>query len=114
MGVLSDYTPKAQKYIEAKNCLLDNAKNFYEGREKIIEDFKNVIFSLKHADKFEEEQQTSKKCNEKEPLKKPAKIDVNELNEFNIKKETSINKELFINHFNFKRPPELLKTLCTI
>ena len=36
MGVLSDYTPKAQKYIEAKNCLLDNAKNFYEGREKII------------------------------------------------------------------------------
>ena len=26
---LSNYTPKVQKYIEAKNKLLDNAKNFY-------------------------------------------------------------------------------------
>ena len=54
LGVLSYYTPKAQKYIEAKNKLLDNAKNVYEGREKIIEGFKNGIFSLNHDNKFEE------------------------------------------------------------
>ena len=43
---LSNFTPKAQKYIEAKNNLLDNAKNFYEGREKTIEGFQNGIFLL--------------------------------------------------------------------
>ena len=36
------------------------------------------------------------------------------MNEFIIKKETSINKELIINYFNFKRPPELLKTLYNL
>ena len=30
--VLSNYTPKSKKYIEAKNRLLNNAKNFYKGR----------------------------------------------------------------------------------
>ena len=28
LGVLSNYTPKVQKYTEANNKLLDNAKNF--------------------------------------------------------------------------------------
>ena len=50
LGVLSNYTP-----IEAKNKLLDNAKNFYKGREKIIEGFKNGIFPLKYEDAFEEQ-----------------------------------------------------------
>ena len=39
LGVLSIYTPRNQKYIEAKNILLDNAKKFYEGTEKIIKAF---------------------------------------------------------------------------
>ena len=67
LGSLINYTPKAQKYIEAKNNSLDNAKNFYKGREKIIEGFKNGIFPLKSDDGFEE-QQTRKKFNEKKPL----------------------------------------------
>ena len=29
LHVLSDYTPRDVKYIEAKNELLDNAKSFY-------------------------------------------------------------------------------------
>ena len=32
--VLSNYAPKSKEYIEAKNGLSNNAKNFYEGREK--------------------------------------------------------------------------------
>ena len=48
----------------------------------------------------EEEQQTSKEFNKKEPLKKPTKTNFNELNEI-IKEETEINKELFKNYFNF-------------
>ena len=55
LSVLSDYTPKSQKYIEAKNKLLDNIKNFYEGREKIIKGFKDRIFPLNHDDEFKEE-----------------------------------------------------------
>ena len=54
LDALNNYSPKAQKYIEAKNKLLDNAKNFYKGREKIIEGFKNGIFPLKYEDAFEE------------------------------------------------------------
>ena len=49
-GVLSNYTPRDQKYIEAKNNLLNNVKNFYEGREKIIKGFKDRIFPLNHDD----------------------------------------------------------------
>ena len=33
IGVLSDYTPRGDKYIEAKNKVLKNIKKFYEGRE---------------------------------------------------------------------------------
>ena len=44
LSVLSEYSPRGQKYTEAKNKLLDNAKNFYKGREKITEGFKNGVF----------------------------------------------------------------------
>ena len=66
LTVLTNYTLKAQKYIESKNKLLDNAKNSYKGRKEIIEGFKNGIFLLTSDDEFEE-QQTSKKFTKKEP-----------------------------------------------
>ena len=68
LSVLSDYTPKDEKYTEAKNKLLDNAKNFYEGREKIIINcFKNGIFPLIYDDvveqaRYEEKHQKRKWC----------------------------------------------------
>ena len=55
VGVLEDYTPKNNKYIEAKNKLLNNVKKIYEGREKIIEGFKNGIFPFNY-DKADGEQ----------------------------------------------------------
>ena len=76
LSAFSNYAPKAQKYIESKNKLLDNAKNFYQERKKIIEGFKNRIFPLKSDGEFEK-QQTGKKFNEKEPPIKPTKTDVN-------------------------------------
>ena len=102
VGNLNNYSPKAQKYIEAKNSLLNNVKNFYKRREKIIEDFKEGIFLLKSDD---EQQQTSKK---------PIKIDANAFNKLINKKETGINKELFKKHFNFQRPSSMLKDLYQI
>ena len=44
LNVLSNYTLKAQKHIEAKNKLLDNAKNFCKGREKLLKALKMECF----------------------------------------------------------------------
>ena len=44
VSVLEGYAPRDNKYVEAKNKLLNNAKKIYEGREKIIEEFKNETF----------------------------------------------------------------------
>ena len=46
MTALKNYTPRNNKYVEAKNKLLNNVENFYKGREKNIEGFKNKIFPL--------------------------------------------------------------------
>ena len=101
LAVLNNYAPKSKKYIEAKNSLLNNAKNFYEGREKTIKSFKDGIFLLKSDDKFEY-QLTSKKS---------TKDDVNAFNKWINRKETDINRELFKKHFNFQTPSSLLKSL---
>ena len=64
--VLKNYSPKCDKYVILKNNLLDNAGKFYEGREKIIEGFKNGGFSFyydkdhKERMKFEEEEEKRK------------------------------------------------------
>ena len=47
IAALKKFTPRENKYVEAKNRLLNNVKNFYEGREKIIEGFKNEIYEKK-------------------------------------------------------------------
>ena len=63
LGVLENYTPRNNMYAEAKNKLLNNAKKFYEGREKITEGFKNGVFpfyydeTYEHRMKFEREQE---------------------------------------------------------
>ena len=43
---LNKYSPKNPKYIESKNNLVKNVKNFCEGRNKTIEEFKNNIFPV--------------------------------------------------------------------
>ena len=44
IGVLEDYTPRNNKYIEAKNKFLNNVKKFYEGREKLLKALKIEYF----------------------------------------------------------------------
>ena len=73
IDALNDYIPKSQKYNEAKNSLLNNVKNFYEGREKIIEGFKKGIFSKSDDDDESEQQQTNKRL---------TKYNVNAFNEW--------------------------------
>ena len=100
LDALYNYSPRAQKYIKAKFSSLNNAKNVYKGREKIIEGLKERIFPFKSDDEFE--QWTSKK---------PTKADANAFNEWINKKETDINKELFKKYSSFRRPSSMVKYL---
>ena len=43
LHALKNYSPKHDKYVILRNNLVDNASKFYEGREKIIEGFKNEV-----------------------------------------------------------------------
>ena len=53
MNALKNHAPRDNKYVEAKNKLLNNAKNFYVGRQKIIEGFKNEMFPLYNNELYE-------------------------------------------------------------
>ena len=55
IGVSEDYTPRNNKYIEAKSKLLNDVKTFYDKREKIIEGFKDGIFPFNYAEALEEQ-----------------------------------------------------------
>ena len=44
VDALNNYIPRIQKYDEAKNSLLNNAKTFYEGRKKLLKALKKEYF----------------------------------------------------------------------
>ena len=44
LDALNNYSPKTEKYIEAKDSLINSAKNYYERREKMIKAFKKKYF----------------------------------------------------------------------
>ena len=44
MGALKSYAPRDNKYVEAKNGLLNNVENFYKGREKLMKGLKIEYF----------------------------------------------------------------------
>ena len=55
IGALKKYTPRDNKYVEVKNRLLNNVKNFYKGREKTIEGFKNGVFPFYYDEQYEDQ-----------------------------------------------------------
>ena len=105
LNLFKKYSPKHDKYVTLKNNLVDNASKFYEGREKIIEGFKNRVFSF-YYDRDHEEQMKYEKEEEEETI-----FNVNKFNEWVNKQETSINTELFKKHFKIQRPSDMLKYL---
>ena len=66
MGALKAYAPRDNKYVEAKNKLVNNVENFYKGREKIIEGFKNRVFPLYYDERHEHQMKAERKIEEKE------------------------------------------------
>ena len=94
MTALKNYTPRNNKYVE----VLKNVENFYKGREKNIEGFKNKIFPL-YYDKEHEYKARVERREEREK-KEQGKQDekttsVNKFNEWINMEEKDMGKELF-------------------
>ena len=104
LDLLKKYSPMHDKYVTLKNNLIDNVSKFYEGREKIIEGFKNEVFPF-YYDREDEEQMEFEKEEEEETITDDL------MNGLINKKQETINKELFKNYFSFQTPSALLKEL---
>ena len=77
MGALKRYAPRDNKYVEAKNKLVNNVKNFNKGREKITEGFKNGVFPVYYGnrDKFSEGEDDDDEEQQKQEGQEPIKVD---------------------------------------
>ena len=105
---LQIYKPRKLEYIEAKNSLINNAENFYKGREKIINGFKEGIFPFLYDDDDDDDDDKPK---QQQISKKSIKTDANAFNKWINEEEAGINRELLKEHFNFQRPSDMLKNL---
>ena len=74
-------------------------------------DYKNLRLADDYE--YESEEEEKKQTDNKQPLKKPTKIDAKEFNELINKEETDISSELFRKRFNFQRPSEVLNAVFT-
>ena len=105
LNALSRYSPKDQKYTEAKNKLLDN-KNFYKGRKKIIEGFKNKIFPIYHDNQGRFENNDEYDIRDINGLINYKKFE----RPINPKRK-SINNNLFTEYLKYQDPDSMLKDL---
>ena len=111
ISVLEGYAPRDNKYVEAKNKLLNNVENFYKGREKIIEGFKNGVFPVYYGnrDRFSEDEDDDEEDEEEQ------KEESEESKFFKyIKNKSEGISYLLFNYFNFKQPSDLAKKLFEI
>ena len=112
LHVLKKYNPKHDKYVTLKNSLTDDASEFYERRENIIEGFKNKVFPLYYDNRYHEERMNyEEEEKEQEEKQKPTKDDLITLNKHIIDEETNINKEVFKKYFDVQRPSDMLMFL---
>ena len=70
MCALKAYTPRDNKCVEAKNKLVNNVENFYKGREKNIEGFKNEVFPLYRNEAYEYQIKAQRETEEEERKEK--------------------------------------------
>ena len=101
ISVSKGYARRDNKYVEAKNKLLNDTKNFYEGREKTIEGFQNKVFPLYYNEANEYRMKAQKEIEEEEREKKWRFTD----------EEKNITEELFKKYFNFQSPSDMLMFL---
>ena len=108
LGALSEYSAKKKEYIEAKNKLLNKAKNFQKARKKNIEGVKNGIFPLNY-DEIEEQEFRDKE--ENKIRNENGLIDYKNFNRLINLKNRNINNELVRKHFLVQDLQVLLENL---
>ena len=116
MGALKAYAPRDNKYVEAKNKLVDNVENFYKGREKIIEGFKNGVFPVYYGNQEEfsededdqEDEEDEREEQEEQEEQKLMKYDYKTLIKQIADEEKDINKELFKKYFKAQMSSDML------
>ena len=102
---LENYNPRNNKYVEAKNKLLNNVKKNYEGREKITEEFKNEVFPVyydkeyEYRMKFERQEEEREEEEIKNIRDENGLIDYGKLMRKIGVKERKINRELVKKYF---------------
>ena len=112
MGALKAYAPKDNKYIEAKNNLVNNVENFYNGREKIIEGFKNGAFPFYYDERHKHQMKAQREIEEEQTKQEKKLLDPDEVIELMINREIApINNELFKKHFKIQKPIDMYKVL---
>ena len=103
MGALKAYSPRDNKYVEAKNNLVNNFESFYKGREKNIEEFKNKVFSLYYDERHEHQMKAEREMEEEEEFFKY------------IENESKNIGSIWLKYyFNFLKPSDLAKKLFEI
>ena len=107
LNALSKYSPRNQKYLETKNMILDNAKNFYEERKKIIEGFNDGKLSLKSDDDDEFKNQ-ARYANIRNEY---GLLDYNKFMNLIKSKENIMNNELVSKYFYAQNLRILLKQM---
>ena len=127
MGALKGYAPRDNKYVEAKNELVNNVENFYKERQKTIEGFKNGVFPFHYNEAYEYQMKAQREMEEEEIVEKRKRrrekkeehkkkdkkpFDPDEVIEWMINREkTLINNELFKKHFQVQKPIIMYKVL---
>ena len=96
IGVLENYIPRNNKYVEAKNKFLNDVNNFYKGTEKIIEVFKDKIFPFCYDKDYEYEMKIEREVEEEQKKKQDEKTTNSiKFNDWINKEEKGITNELF-------------------
>ena len=110
MGAVKAYAPRDNKYVEAKNKLVNNVENFYKGREKIIEGFTNGVFPVHYGnrDRFSEDEDDDDEEQEEQEEQKPIKYDYKTLIKQITDEEKDMNDEIFKKYFKVQSPSDML------
>ena len=91
---------------------MTNVKNFYKGREKIIEGFKDKIFPYNIDEEWEKHMRYENEVEEVNNVRNEnGPIDSKKINRLTDAKERDINDELVRNHFLVQDLGDLLEKL---
>ena len=104
MGALKAYAPRDNKYVDAKNKLVNNVENFYKGREKIIEGF-NRVFPVYYDERHEYQMKAEREIEEEEK---------EEFLKYIEDESKDIGYILFSYYFSFVKPFDMAKKLFEI